>query len=319
MDLDQPESYKINLSDKRSVLKDRQGLPLVFKEELSLIRIQQWYEHWSGLVYVSFSGGKDSTVLLHLVRRLYPDVPAVFSDTGLEYPEIRDFVKTISNVIWVKPKKKFKDVIEEYGYPVISKEVASCISLARMGNVKAINKLNGLESSVGYNCHYEKYKYLLDAPFKISDYCCYHIKKAPMKAYEKSSNRKAFVGIMAADSNLRLTEYLKSGCNSYSGSKAKSRPMGFWLESDIWEYIHKYNLPYSKIYDLGYKRTGCMFCMFGVHIEKSPNRFDLMRITHPKLYKFCMEKLKLKGVLSYIRLHQQHSLFEIGDYEKQKI
>lgn len=89
-------------------LAQRQSLPLEAKIEMSKKRIREWYEHYDGDVYVAFSGGKDSTVLLHLVRSMYPDVEAVFSDTGLEYPEIREFVKTIDNVTWVKPKKNFK-------------------------------------------------------------------------------------------------------------------------------------------------------------------------------------------------------------------
>ncbi|GAG40926.1 unnamed protein product, partial [marine sediment metagenome] len=70
-------------------LKQRQGLDLATKEGLTANRIRAWYEHWNGEVYVSFSGGKDSTVLLHQVRRMYPRVKAVFVDTGLEYPSIR--------------------------------------------------------------------------------------------------------------------------------------------------------------------------------------------------------------------------------------
>ena len=79
-----------------------------------------------------------------------------------------------------------------------------------------------------------------------------------------------------------------------------SKPLSIWQEDNIWEHIHKYNLPYSMIYDMGEKRTGCMFCMFGVHMEKGENRFQRMARTHPKQYKYCMEKLGLREVLEYI-------------------
>ena len=88
-------------------------------------------------VSVSFSGGKDSTVLLDLARRAFPDIPAVFVDTGLEYPEIRDFVKSIPKVTWLRPEIPFPRVIETYGYPVISKEVAHRIYYARRGSTWA--------------------------------------------------------------------------------------------------------------------------------------------------------------------------------------
>ena len=108
-------------------LKQKQSLPLEAKIAMTLRRIREWYEYWDGNVYVSFSGGKDSTVLLHLVRQYYPDVTAVFSDTGLEFPEIREFVKTVPNVTWLRPAMTFKKVIEKHGYPVISKEQAQWI------------------------------------------------------------------------------------------------------------------------------------------------------------------------------------------------
>lgn len=111
-------------------LKQLQTLPLNIKIRKTELRIREWYEHWEGDVYVSFSGGKDSTVLLDIVRRLYPDVPAVFSDTGLEYPEIKEFVKTFSNVIIVRPKHSFKEILTKYGYPIISKEVANTVDNA---------------------------------------------------------------------------------------------------------------------------------------------------------------------------------------------
>lgn len=111
-------------------LKQLQALPLNIKIRKTEQRIREWYEHWEGNVCISFSGGKDSTVLLDIVRRLYPDVLAVFSDTGLEYPEIKEFVKTFPNVTIVRPKHSFKEILTKYGYPIISKEVANTVDNA---------------------------------------------------------------------------------------------------------------------------------------------------------------------------------------------
>lgn len=76
-------------------LAQMQSLPLEAKILMTQERIRQWYEYWNGMVYVSFSGGKDSTVLKHIVDSMYDDVPALFVDTGLEYPEIRKFVNQV--------------------------------------------------------------------------------------------------------------------------------------------------------------------------------------------------------------------------------
>lgn len=111
----------------REELEEMQRLPLQRKIQITTARIIEWYQHYDGKVYVAFSGGKDSTVLLDIVRRIYPDVPAVFSDTGLEFPEVREFVKSCENVTIVRPEMNFRKVIEVYGYPVISKRVANTV------------------------------------------------------------------------------------------------------------------------------------------------------------------------------------------------
>ena len=112
-------------------LKELQSLPLERKIGITAARIIEWYRYWNGNVYVSFSGGKDSTVLLHLVRSIFPEVPAVFSNTGLEYIEIQKFVRSFENVHILTPKMRFDQVISTYGYPIISKEVAEAIYYAR--------------------------------------------------------------------------------------------------------------------------------------------------------------------------------------------
>lgn len=111
-------------------LRQMQGLPLIAKVRKTQLRIREWYEHFNGDVYVSFSGGKDSTVLAHLVHELYPDVPLVFSNTGLEYPEIQAFARKMG-AVFVRPTMRFDQVISKYGYPIISKEVADAIYYAR--------------------------------------------------------------------------------------------------------------------------------------------------------------------------------------------
>lgn len=113
-------------------LRMMQALPLDLKIRLTQDRIRAWVDRFgTDGVYVSFSGGKDSTVLLHIVRELYPDVKAVFSNTGLEYPEIRQFAMRHDNVDVVYPEINFKDVLIQYGYPLINKEVSQTIYYAR--------------------------------------------------------------------------------------------------------------------------------------------------------------------------------------------
>ena len=282
-------------------LKQRQALPLEVKIELTKKKIREWYEAWDGEVYVSYSGGKDSTVLLHMVRSIYPDIPAIFIDTGLEYPEIKEQVRATENVVVLRPKMQFSEVIEKYGFPVVSKEQSRYIHQVRTTNSDYLRELRLHGGSNGKSFKVsEKWKYLIDAPFKISDNCCEVMKKRPVKKYEKDTMRKPMTGEMAGESLLRKQRYLQHGCNGFNTSRPKSTPIGFWLEEDVWAYIRKFNVPYSSIYDTGVDRTGCMFCMYGIQFDGSPNRFHRMKETHPKHYDYCINKLGCGAVLDYI-------------------
>lgn len=181
------------------------------KIQVTQTKIIEWYQHYEGKVYVSFSGGKDSTVLLDLVRRICPDVPSVFCDTGLEYPEVRKYALLKNNVLVVRPEMNYKQVLETFGYPLISKEVSDNIYRARKGSKNAIDRMNGINPD-GTESSFKKanikFKYLLYSPFKISNKCCYIIKKNPIKRYERESSNKPIIATMACESTYRKTGWL---------------------------------------------------------------------------------------------------------------
>jgi len=301
-------------------LKIMQSWSLQRKIQVTQTRIIEWYQHWEGKVYVSFSGGKDSTVLLDLARRIYPDIKGVFVDTGLEYPEIRSFVKTKDNIDWIRPKIPFNQVIEKYGYPIISKEVSRDIGVAKNKpdgkTAEKFKKDSEYTKKYGDRWCLEKYAYLIDAPFKISNKCCNIMKKNPLKEYQNKTGLKPIVATMASESVLRKKDWLEKGCNAFDNKNPISKPMSFWTEQDVLTYLKKFDIDYCLIYGdiieqdkklktTGLERTGCMFCMYGIQSEKEPNRFQKMKITHPKIYEYCMKPIEegglgLSKVLNYI-------------------
>lgn len=169
-------------------LKYLQSLSLEEKIDITKLRITEFYQHYEGNVCVSFSGGKDSTVLLHIARDVYPDIKGVYVDTGLEFPEVKQHVKSLDNVDIIRPSMTFRQVIDEYGFVYPSKETAEKIYYARKGSQWAINCMNGLNrdgTSCGFRQRFKKWSYLIDAPFKISPKCCDIMKKKPFHDYMK--------------------------------------------------------------------------------------------------------------------------------------
>lgn len=347
-------------------LKQMQSLPLEAKIRMTKERIEAWYESWwryeiydkatgktrfvtfdnrdysatppmketefiesaiPGAVYVSFSGGKDSTVLKHIVDSMYSDVPAVFVNTGLEYPEIQHFVRETKaekygcfnpDVEIIRPEMRFDEVIKKYGYPVVSKRVAGYVETAKRNpDSKRAKWIRGEEWTKFVTGG--KWAFLIDAPFMVSAKCCAVMKHKPINQYGKLTGRKAIIGTMATESPNREQAWLVNGCNAFEAKTPTSQPLSFWTEQDILHYIKKFNVPYCPAYGeikvddnpefegqinwidylecyepqdhlvtTGCNRTGCMFCMFWCHLEKEPNRFQRLKQTHPRQYEYCI-------------------------------
>lgn len=256
-------------------LLQMQSLPLSAKIIMTQRRIHEWVAEF-GIdgVYVSFSGGKDSTVLLHIVRELYPDVEAVFVNTGLEYPEIQRFVKTFDNVTILRPKMRFDEVIRTYGYPIIGKKQANVIGMARknLSDKKYSMRLRSLgitpkeaeemglelpnsemleryeKCAEGSKFNVPKYRPLLTADFLVHDLCCNVMKKFPAYDFQKKTGKKPILATMAQESMMRENAWYKNGCNAFNAKHPASTPMSFWTEQDVLHYIKAHNLPIASVY-----------------------------------------------------------------------
>jgi hypothetical protein len=194
----------------------------------------------------------------------------------------------------------FLEVVQKYGYPVVSKRIAQYVGQVQRSKGDTATKrlrLTGIkeDGSTYRNASIsQKWRFLCDSGIPISDKCCDRLKKECLRQIPHP-----FIGAMAADSEQRGQTYYREGCNSPTADR--SWPMAFWREEDVWAYIRSRNLPYSSIYDMGYKRTGCVFCMFGLGLEGRPHRFDRMAVTHPQLYRYCMDgPLQLRKVITTV-------------------
>ena len=300
-------------------LKELQALPLPFKIEVTMQRIRDFYERLNGKVYVAFSGGKDSTVLLHLVRSIYTDVLAVYGNTGIDIPSVRKFALAHENVKIVYPKKTFGRILKEDGIVYPSKIVAQLVKDARNGANYALHYLKG-ENKDGSISEYKKSNYakwysLLEKNVKISDKCCDYLKEEPMIDFERKSGLRPIIGIMATESTRRRDAWLKTGCNSFKSGKEKSKPLSFWNEQDVLEYIVQNRLEIAeaygeikrnskgKLYTTKEQRTGCMFC--AIPLAHKRNRLPQVKKEAPKIYDTFINKHGLGKMLDELGLEYE--------------
>ena len=314
---------EIDIEQRKRDLKELQAEPLEMKIQNTMAKIMEFYQRTNGNCYLSCSGGADSMVLYDIITRFVEPImnwkiKVAFDDTGLEYPCVRATALAIPNVCVVKPEMLFYDVVSKIGYPLISKEVSECIDQARKGLEKKdgtyqyrIDSLLGKRKDKKGNkslYNKQKYKPLLNAPFRISNLCCNIMKKEPMGKLKE----KPIIATMTEESVLRKNAWLKTGCNAFEG-KIESKPMSFWTKQDTLEYIKKYNLKVADIYGKviavdknnkevkekekdhwrfsGVQRSGCVFCLYGMTsdtLNNGRNRFEILKKNYPSLFDFCM-------------------------------
>ena len=299
------------------------------KLALSLDLISEWYGVNNEKVFIAFSGGKDSTVLLHLVRSVYPDVKAVFCNTGLEYPELVKFAESFPNVDTVRPLKSFVKVLKEDGYPISNKRTAKAISrlqrpsrdnfktrrLALTGYVSRDGKVQP-RSKIS-----KKWFHIPWSDIKATDKCCDFLKKNPTAQWQKEHpGFLPFIGTMMGEGATRDISLLSRSCNMFIGSKPSSVPLKFWTEEDVWRYVEENGIEICSVYkDFNLKRTGCTFCAYGADFEdKTDNRFIKLKESHPKQFNAFIHKFGMNKALDYARIPYgeapQHTPPEIPEY-----
>jgi 3'-phosphoadenosine 5'-phosphosulfate sulfotransferase (PAPS reductase)/FAD synthetase len=270
---------------------------------------------------VAFSAGKDSTVLLALLRKKRPEIDVIWGNTTQEFPECIKFAKFLRqewalNFHEARPDVSFWWVVEEYGWPLLGKTFGVGGVAHKSSREKFFDELAASGELTG--------QYAIQAEVPISSACCSFLKERPSTKIQKELGVDCvFLGILAGESRQRMFNFLEYG--EYYKPKTKNQPqkchpLAIWTDDDIWAYIRQEGLPYASLYDMGYyddfgekichKRNGCMFC--GMDIRFPDNHLAIMRRTHPQIWKFLMIQKGLGKVLLSLRFaieHHQYDLF----------
>lgn len=215
------------------------------------------------------------------------------------------------------------EILQEFGFPVLSKEIAGKIET--LANPTEKNKtvrhaiITGetgayggyqknsrmkmsqkwLEKFGGYANEYEGTDYAIP-DFKVSSKCCYYLKEKPCDDWAKEHNSVPYLGLMASEGGRRAKSLMLNGCNYFGKSTIRSAPFAIFTRQDLLQLALELNVPvpeiYGKIerkedgtlYTTKAQRTGCSMCGFGIHLEKRPHRFDLLKERNLKEWNFWM-------------------------------
>lgn len=255
-DFESIEEYKKHKQQKHEEMLQKQQLPYSTKVEMSKERVIGFIEECDrrGLNYHVSVGGLDSIVLACFVRSLGYDIPLVSAST-LEDMSIQKVHEELGCIV-VKPLKNKVNILQEEGFPVLSKKIANKIATLANGTEESKTVRHAIiTGECGAQGHYatnskmqlpKKYLQLFGGldpegealgyqkpPFKVSHRCCYYLKEAPCDNWAKEHNSVPFLGLMASEGGQRADALEEHGCNYFGKTTIRSCPFAFYYHSDV--------------------------------------------------------------------------------------
>ena len=276
-------------------LQDLQGLPLEQKVLRAQAVLAQALNNHRPVV--AWSGGKDSTVLLHLALKMEPGILVIFNDVGVDFPENRRYVHQLAQAWKVNlhiakpvPGVSFWTVAKKYGYPMLGKR-----------------------NTPGHQHLPETYARGLEAKGKhrqaqavleghLGSTCCEFLKERPYRAMMKALGADCNItGILAGESQLRTLTWLDKG-EFYQDKRGmwKATPLATWTDADVEAYLAQHQVPPNPLYQMGYHRNGCWPCL--QDLAFADNKLAIMRLAHPKLWRFLIVDYGLGRRLIKVKL-----------------
>lgn len=321
---------RIGAKEKIASFMVKEKMPYDFKVKYAKIRAQEFVRECDvrGLNYHVSVGGLDSITLLMFLRSIHIDVPAIsvsyLEDRSIQRVHHQLGVECLKSALkpdgthWSKP-----EIIQTFGFPVLSKEIAAKIEL--LANPSEKNKTvrhaivtgetgeyggyqknsrmkmsqKWLEKFGGYANDEEGTNYQIPN-FKVSSKCCYYLKEKPCDDWAKAHNSVPFLGLMASEGGRRAKSLRINGCNYFGASTIRSAPFAIFNRQDLLQLALDLKVPLPEIYGTierdengqlrttGAQRTGCSMCGFGIHLEKRPHRFDQLKERNPREWQYWM-------------------------------
>lgn len=319
------DEFREHKRQKHNQMVALQSLPYEVKVKKAKQRIREFIYGCDQLGYNTHVsvGGLDSITLLCLIKSMNIDIPAV-SVSVLEDKSIIKVHKQLG-VIMLKPLKAKHEILQEEGFPVISKKIATKIMALQVptennatirhaiitgecgekGHFATNSRMQlpqkWLELFGGYENENEGTHYQIP-PFKVSSRCCEIMKERPCDMWAKDNNSKPFLGLMASEGGRRQEALEEHGCNYFGKTTIRSAPFAPFLRNDLLQLALDLDVPIPEIYGrierdpngnlrtTGAQRTGCEMCGFGVHMEKRPHRFDKLYDRNPRAWDYWMNK-----------------------------